>query len=85
MGKCLALQVCHTSKGKMIPEARDIDGKVVWKGDIEDLPDDEIKAFGKNHLKPVAVTEKRLRFHEEVLGKPGKTLMNKKAKPKGEA
>ena len=86
MGKCLALQMCYTSKGRMVPRFEDAGGKTVWSGDIEELPDEEITAFGKKHLKPVPATSKIRRYDVDVMGKPGKTLTteSKKTKAKNE-
>ena len=85
MSKVLAIQMCHTSKGRMVPEFSNANGQRVWPGDIEDLPDEEIQAFGEKHLKPVAASEKIRRYDIDVLrkpGKPGKTMTTKSKKAK---
>ena len=62
MPKVLAIQNCQTSKGRMVAEFKTGEGKVVWPGDVEDLPEAEVKAFGPKHLKPAGQSAKVQRW-----------------------
>ncbi len=80
MGKYLALENCYTSKGRLMPEIRNAKtNKLIWPGDVEELPDSEAAAFGKKHLKPMPAGTAVRRFDHQIKTSPGKTLTTKSA------